>query len=687
MDFFRNRFNIINIVCIIIAGILLSGVFNLQLLQGMYYRELANKRLYKSMPIKAPRGDITDRYGRSLVTSKMAFCVQINDEHLPDRDFNKMLNSLIDLTRLYDKQYQDNLPLTANHPFVFRFNDSIPGVNNEGKWKTEMNLPLNATPDEVLLMLRDKYSIDSSLPINDIRALVGIRYDMAQRLFNTRNPFLFIKDANIDLVTRLKENRRDFPGVIIYTEPVREYPNGNLGAHFLGYVDIIYKDEYDKLKDKGYGMNDSLGKAGIEQKLEESLRGQDGRSSIEFASQDAQLKIIDSIPPRQGKEVSLTVDANVQKAAEQGLESAVKSLKGIGINDVGGGSVVAVQVNTGDVLAMATYPTYDIEKFKQKYSQLLKDELKPMLNRAISGTYAPGSTFKLLTSVAGLEEGVITPSEYIDCVGRYNYYAPSYTPMCLVYREFGQVHGPVNTVKALEVSCNYYFFEVGRRLTIEKLNVYGKKFGFGLPTGIDIDGEPITERNTVGIFAGPEFSKLMGSTWYPGNTLQAAIGQSDHMFTPLQIADYVNTIASDGKRYQPHIIKQIQNIETGEITGKTQPKVVETVSMKPSTKKTVYDGMRAVANSGTAVKVFKDAGYITCAKTGTAEVPSGTSNSLFVAFAPYDNPQIAVACVIEHGGATGQGMYIASIARKVIDAYLFSAPSERDTVANNTLLR
>jgi penicillin-binding protein 2 len=377
--------------------------------------------------------------------------------------------------------------------------------------------------------------------------------------------------------------------------------------------------------------------------------------------------------PQPGNNVFLTLDIKLQEAVEDALS---RYLAGQEENE--GAAAVAIDVSSGDVLAAASYPTYDLADFNTEYSSLLQDPLRPMFNRAFQGTYAPGSTFKMVTAVAGLEEGVITPETKILDTGKFTAYE-DYQPMCWLYRQYGRTHGRINVSKALEVSCNVFFYTVAYQLGIDKLNQYTTMFGLGRSTGIELP-------EYTGVMAGPAFSASRGLTWWGGNTLAAAIGQSDNQFTPLQLANYVATLVNGGTHYSAHLLKRVTTYDFREEVAEYTPQVMDTISLKDSTIEAVKEGMLAVTQQGgSTYKYFKDLDVKVGAKTGSAQVSvSAISNAVFVCFAPYDNPQIALALVVEKGGT---GAELGALASEILK-YYFSAESAMDRLdGENTLLR
>ncbi len=652
----RDMFPRITIIIVLTVLFLLAVVFrlfSLQIVKGAEYAEASMKRLVKTIPLKAQRGEILDRYGRVIVSSQITYNLEISQYKKDKKWVNDVVYSLILLMEKENQDYMENLPV-SDKPYTYtQSEESIQ------KYLSDMELSESLSPEECVAALVERYGISDSIPESYHRKVAAVRAEMEVREFSQNNSFVFAENVNMNVVTVIKENDQSYPGVNIMTSYDRLYPE-KVSPHVLGRVGLIYKEEYDELKDLGYGYTDIIGKEGIEKVFDLELKGKDGVLKVE---QNELGKITDTevlknaVP---GSDIILTLDLNLQKRAEQALEDVIMELRQT-IYDVGGGAITVVDVHTGEILAMASYPDYDIETFLEDYNKNYNNPLNPFWNRAISGTYAPGSTFKILTSLAVLEEGIISTGEQIYDQGKYMFFR-DYQPTCHVYP--GN-HGYVNVSDAIKVSCNYYFYETGRLLGIEKLNEYAKKVGLGEYTGIEISGEE------KGIVAGPAYREKIGSVWYPGDTLQASIGQSDNLFTPLQLANYIATVVNGGTRYEAHLLYKIKDYTTGDIK-EVQPKAVEQISIQPQNYKAIMEGMRSVTEDGTASNVFQDFPIAVGGKTGTAEVP-GTNNGLFVAFAPYENPKIAISVVVEHGA---HGNSIAPAAREVIEEYFKNAEIE-----------
>lgn len=676
-----SRYYIISVIVVLLTVVIFAKLFNLQVVNGVTYREQSEKRLLRSTTVTATRGEITDRYGRPLVTSRMGFNLVAYKEYIEKGLLNQLILETINILEQYDVSYYDTLPISQDGEFSFDSPDYTAETieKNIHEFKENNGFGSSMSAKQILDKLIEKYEIDNKYSKEEKRKIAGVRFEMELRSFNSSTPYTIATDVPMEVVSYIREQNNKFTGINVSVEPIRVNVNGTIASHILGRVGRIYKEEYDVLREKGYGMNDILGKDGIEKIMEDYLKGTDGIQSIEQSIDGRTMKVLETQEPVPGNNVILTLDLELQKIAEDSLAQTIQNMstnpESYGAS---AGAVVVVDVNSGEILAIASYPTFNQNTFNADYKSLLENDAKPMWNRAISGTYAPGSTFKMLTAVAALESGVTTTNEIINDLGIYRYYESSgYAPKCWIFTDTGRTHGNQNVVQAIENSCNYYFYEVGRRMGIDKLAEYGKKFGLGEYTGIELSGE------SKGIFASREYREKIDAVWYPGDTLQASIGQSDHLFTPIQLANYVATLANGGTRYKLHLIKEIKSGIDSKTIYKNEPEIIDQVEISDENYKAIIDGMKAVSETGTASNVFAGYPVPVGGKTGTASVPVGTANALFVAVAPLDDPQIAIAIVIEHGG---HGNYAAPIAKNIISYYMQLDAVSETTVPQNTLI-
>lgn len=662
------RFIGVIVVALLVFASYAFVLFKMQVIDGEYYKEQSERKIYSTESITASRGNICDRNGELLVTNKTVYTVKFSRALLPTDKQNDIILSMCNLLKNKQEEYYDLLPISDKAPYSF-LEENEDSLKRIEKLKEKYSLENDASAAQVMEQLVKSYKIDGSLPSYDKRIIAGVRYSMEQSSFSSSNPYIFASDISVTTVSTIKELSEDYPGVDIDTESKRIYTTPYLASHLLGRVDKIYAEEYPELSEKGYKMNDYVGKDGIEKAMEDYLRGTDGVKLIERDSNGRVLAVTTVEEPVAGNNVILTIDKTLQEVAQQSLADTIKNISNGGKYkankegaDACAGAAVVIDVDSGELLAAVSEPNFDLSTFTQNYSELYNDDLLPMFNRAFMGTYAPGSTFKMATGIAGLEEGYITPNTLIRDLGVYTKY-PDYKPQCWVYDDYGSTHGSINVSVALEKSCNYFFYETADIMGIESLNLYCKKLGLGEKTGVELP-------EYSGTLAGPQSRQKAGGTWYPGDTLQAAIGQSDNLFTPLQLANYVATIVNGGTRYKTHLVKSVNDSATGVGIMEQTIQAVEMLEMKDENYHAVMYGMKLAAQSGTASNLFYNYKVGVGAKTGTASVPKGTANGVFVAFAPYDDPEIAVCVIVEHGA---HGNYVGTVAKAVFDEYFKDA--------------
>lgn len=514
-----------------------------------------------------------------------------------------------------------------------------------------------------------------------VRDAAGVLYEQLLRTKGVnQTAYRFAADVNIDFISRVKE--LSLPGVVIEATTTRQY-HTTYAAHLLGRVAAIDPDEwtsYYKTADidgdgePDYQMNDTVGKEGAERAFENYLRGSSGVRALERNTSGKVVSETWLTDPKPGNNVVLTIDLDLQGTVEDVLANSIPKLSS---KEVEGAACVILDVNNGDVLASASYPTFSLATYGQDIAQNSSNPLKPLTNRALTGTYPPGSTFKMVTAIAGLEEGIITPSTKILDKGAYTYY-PGTPPKCWIYRQHGTTHGLVNVSEAIKVSCNYFFYDVGRRLGIDRLVDYATRFGLGQKTGIELGEKP-------GVMASREYTESRGQKWYDGNTLSVAIGQENSAFTPIQLANYIATLVNGGTRYSTHLLKEVKASDFTSVEYSYQPQVLSTIDIQPKNLEAVKAGMLALTSDGSVSRYFQNLGVKVGAKTGSAQISAQTeSNAVFVCFAPYDKPEIAMAIVVEHGGS---GSELGAMAADIL-SYYFSAKDSQDEVpTENTLTR
>ena len=658
------RLALLGLITLALTSVVALALFDLHLVQTAPAIVRRNDLRYNSdVKVPAARGQIFDRYGRELVTNRLSYNISLNQRQMSIADANAAGSSpdcileLIALCRREEQRYEDTFPVTFA-PYRYTEDNTDTQERRLARFLEAVGRP-GISAGELMELLRERYLIPEDYEDDDARLVAGVRYEMELRsLFYNIPPYIFAEDVSIRLITLIEERR--LPGVIIDAVAAREYQT-DYAAHLLGRVGPIFDDEYDRLKNQGYQLDAIIGKEGIEKAAESWLRGVDGVKRLETTAAGQLTRESYVKEPIAGMHVFTTLDIRLQEAVERALERGIESLRATGVDNEGGqaqgGAAAVVNVNTGEILAMASYPSFDLKKFGENYSDLLNDPMRPMYNRAIAGTYPPGSTFKMCTGLAALESGIARPRTTVYDRGAYMYYAPGYTPRCT------GSHGNVNLREALKVSCNYFFYETGRLLGIEKMEAYAAKMGLGQKSGIEIDGE------RYGTLAGPEYASSQKLRWNPGDTIQSAIGQSYNAFTPLQLAVYTATIANGGLRYRPHLLKSVRSYDFSREAFDILPEVIEDLSPAPENIKEIQEGMRLVTQTGgTAARVFATYPITVAAKTGTAQTATASrpDNGVFVAYAPFGNPEIAVAVVVEKGAG---GSRVAPIARDIFTAY------------------
>lgn len=671
------RFNIINVLVYLIGIVLIFQLFNLQVVNGQSYREQSNTRLSRVTTIKAARGSILDRTGNELAGVKTENNIEIYKTNIANDELNESLLNLVNLLNQYQVQYQDTFPIKIN-PFEFT-------INNEelANWKKKYKIAEEATAEEAFYKFKDKYEIKNE-NVEDIRKVISMRYIITTTGYSATKSITIATNVREEVVAQISERNSDFPGISISTKAGRTYLAGNLASHVIGYTGKIKEDEYNENKDN-YDIDDIIGKTGVEYVFEKYLKGQDGEKQIEMSVDGTITGEYVSKNATAGSDVVLTIDANLQQVTEKSLENCINKIKSGGFSqtyDAQGGAAVVMNVNTGEVLATASYPTYEPQWFvggisQENWAYLRDDSRHPQLNKATQSTYEPGSTFKMVTAIAGLETGAITTKERINDTGIYKKYNSEWK--CWYYTSYHRGHGYQNVTQALQHSCNYFFYETGDRMGIDNLAKYALHFGLGKKTGIELPNEK------AGAVASKEtYSKIRnGAKMGPGDTLNASIGQGDNNFTPMQIAKYISSIANGGTVVNPTIIKSILNSDNTEVSREEIEKYTneklgnentdDGITISSESIAVAKEGMRMAASEagGTAYNIFKNFNQEVAGKTGSAEAGKDKNgndivNAWFVCFAPFEKPEVAVVVMIENGG---HGNYAAEVARDVLTQY------------------
>lgn len=656
-------------VCIIITlaffAIFTARLVDWQLIHGSEYSELAKRSTSYTVKTDATRGEILDKNGSGLVVNTTRYKIVIDKLYVNEDTLDANLLSLINLMDLSGDKWEDTLPIALLGSTFFYKNDSESEIS-ELLSEDFLNLDKNTTAPDCFNSLVKRYEIDERLSLKEQRNLVSVHYNMELTGYSNSNPYIFAKDIKRSTVSTVSENTQGVSGIDVQTYLVRTAQDACLAPHILGALGSITEEEYDDLKggEKTYSLTDNVGKFGIELAFENQLKGEGGMKIIKRNSDGTIVDTVETIDSKPGNTVYLTLDKKLQKTAVKSLAENVKAAKEQGVaekqssgkngcgEDCETGAAVMLSVKDFSVLAAASYPTYDLNKYSEYgnyYVKLSENKNSPMYNRISVGSFACGSVYKPCVACAALEEKTISTDTEIFCKQEYDYY-PSNVVHCMHY------HGDLNVTGAIARSCNYFFAETGRRLGIETMYLYSEKFGLGEYTGIEIE-------ESKGTLAGRD-----STNWMPGNTVQAAIGQSDNAFTPLQLATYAATLANDGTRLKTHVVSKITDYERkNNVQDYSRPVVVDNCAVSQKNLEIVQKSMLEVTQNqdGTAHSMFGDYKVKVAAKTGTAE-NAGSDHTTFICYAPYDKPEVAVAVVIEHGA---KGRYSMQVAKDLLDGY------------------
>ena len=650
-------------------------LFNMQIINGEKYASEGSSSVSVSS-VKATRGEILDRNGKVLVGNRQGNAVVFDAAEFPpfsqQEKRNEIILSLINVFEKCNAEWIIEFPIFINSNGQYEFvADSDFEIK---KMLAEDMLDLNryATPDDCMKQLVTNYKLENYSKEEALK-IAAVCYQMKLNAFNKANPYKFAEDVDATVVSYIKELNSVYTGVDVEIETYREYYDGTLAPHILGMVGSIDAEEYAELKEKGYAMNDVVGKSGIEQVMEEYLKGESGEKTVTTNS-DGSVKTEFTKEVKNGNSIILTLDADLQKIAQDALKEKCDSIESLVPH---GGAVVALNCNTGEVLAMATYPSYDITSYSEDYSKLLKNRASPLWNRAVQSIYAPGSTSKPSTALAALEENIIDENSIYDCHYSYRYLDMGFR--CIPRHKDHNI----DVREALQDSCNIFFYKVSQELGVEKMNTYRQLLCLGQSTGFEIP-------ENTGVLDSPSYRTSINQVWRPGFTLQSAIGQAANVFTPLQLANYCGTIANGGTRYNLNIVKEIKSFDLTESVLKKEPTVAVETGISDKNITIVKQGMRRViTNSYTLTNGIGK--VVECAaKTGTSQVEHkvyGTkkvlTNGFFITFAPYEEPEIAIAVAIE-GGQSGASC--SSVAQAIYEEYFKTQETNTDNNQTGELL-
>lgn len=695
----KRRFRLF-LICIIVSfSVFFVDLFRIQIVHAAdnTSQRIAMSSVESTIP--AARGEILDRNGVPLVTNQQVNSVYINAQYFPStkqqEERNAILQKLIHLAEKYGVAWNDNLPLELDEKGNVRFKPDSESEIAFLKSKAVLHLNSYATAENCFTRLVEKFKLEE-YPKADALKIASVCYSFKKISFSADHPFVFADEVTDEFAAKIEENRTELRGVEVKITTKRHIADGTIAPHIIGLVGKLDANEYTKHKNeynalledesltdaqkkeaalRAYSMDDTIGKFGLEAAMEDYLRGTNGIMTTVTDSNGYKTSEITRAPVA-GNSIILTIDSVLQKKVQDALANFAEtySLKETGVPPVG--SAVVMDVKTGGILACATYPSYDLNTYYDNYAALSKDKASPLWNRALKSTYAPGSTLKPAIALAGLEENVINEKTKINCTRIYQRF-PDMNFKCLQIKHSGNID--VRT--AIFRSCNIFFYETGFNLGIDRMNDYCTRFGLGQKTGIEIP-------ESKGVLASRAYKESHGQIWHHGDTVQAAIGQSDNLFTPLQLASYVSTLANGGTRYQAHFVKSIKSSDYENTILTKDGTVLGEVGASKKNIDVVTDGMHML---GANTRAFKDLPVQVAAKTGTAQFKlkidgrliEGT-NGFMISFAPYENPEIAVVVAVENldGGAV-----TAILASEIYKAYFEDNSTVTPEQGYNTVLR
>ena len=661
----RIRYNIITILVYIIGIVLLVQLFNLQIVHGEEYRETSNTKLTRESILEADRGDIKDSSGTTIATVDAQYSIVLYKTKVSNETLNNTILKLLNILSTNGDSYVDNFLIDVN-PYRFKLEEE----DSQRKWKKANNIDENATAEETFNYFKNKYGITTD-NVEDARKILAIRYEISYKGYSNTKSIEIASNISRQSLLQIKERNSEFPGVEVTEKSIRIYPLQNTASHIIGRIGKIESSELEGNEDT-YDQNDIIGKSGIEYVFEKYLKGKNGIKQIDMNVDGTITDEYISEEAISGCDVILTIDSKLQAVTEEALKNNIDKIASLGYGADAGAAVV-MNIKTGEVIAMASYPDYNPSDFvngidTNTWNYYINGDTKPLENKAISAMYSPGSTYKMVTAIAGLETGAITTKEKIRDTGIYRKYNSSWK----CWNSSG--HGYLNVSEAIQHSCNYFFYEVGDRIGIDTLSKYSYYLGLGHKTGIELKGE------ISGVLANNQIAEQENRVWNPGETISAAIGQSYNTFTPLQMAKYVSMIANRGKKLDVTIVKSIvrpdgSEVPRDEYEGYVNDKLgleqdnIEEMSFKEENINAILEGMRGVTSEsgGTAYSTFRDFNIEVGGKTGSAQTGiEGKTNAWFVGFAPFDDPEIAIVVFVRNGE---HGSYTAEVARDIIAQY------------------
>ena len=676
MDRITTKNRVIAVACLfgIIIAVFVCTLIKVQIIDADLYSATGSVSSRTSV-VRATRGEILDRNGNPLVTNRQGNSVIFENTNFPtsDSERNALIYSLIQLFDVNHEEWVDDLPIYILPNGAFAFEPDRDYDISVMKGRDLLNLNDYATAQNCMDALVAMFHLEEYSDA-DARKIAAVRYNMKRLAFSASYPYTFAEDVSTKLVAKIKENSAYYKGITVEIVSYREYADGEIAPHILGVVGAIDAEQYAELKDKGYGLNDVIGKSGLESALENELRGTDGKRLISTNADGTKSSTVIE-PPRQGNTVITTLDTHLQKVVQDSLRD---TLNAISKPIPSAGAAVVLKVNTGEVLACATYPTYDISTYNEDYDELAADkDSNPLYNRALLSTYEPGSTIKMSVGLAALEEGIIDDETQVFCNGTYKYLEQNFK--C----EQAHTTSFQNIYTALSESCNSFFYDCGKNLGYAKMNEYRTMLGLAQKTGIELS-------ESVGVMDSPEYRASLNQPWYAGYNIQTAIGQGN-LFTPIQLANYCAILANGGTRYSLHFVKSIKSYDYSETVLEKTPEILGKSGFRPENLDIIKRGMYRFCNIGYGAKYFRDLPVEVAGKTGTSQARwTGSNkrtikinNAFFVSFAPYDDPEIAL-CIVGEGVSTSTALL--PIATDIYNYYFSTGGTVNGAQSENQLI-
>jgi len=674
------RMSKVRATLLIVAFAILLGIFVLRLYDLQIIEtggKTNNQATFTTLTrVKAARGDILDRNGNLLVGNRASYDLIVNHYVLLNAEgTNQNLLRLVKRCEEVGITYTEHFPISQERPFTYtldQYNSTWQSyfqqfLNYMGGLDSDITAPL------LVDKLRERYRIPAEWTDDEARKVIGLLYEMTLRKCVRALPtYVFMVDASeADLSAIVELN---IPGMKVEASTVREYASP-YAAHILGYVGAMNAEQWEYYKNiPGYEMDAEIGQDGLEAAYEEYLHGIDGWRLDTVTVDGTLVSSVYQQEPKAGSNVEVSIDLNLQMAGEDRLAQVIEELraqepdkngKPKDGHDAEGGAFVAMDVKTGQILASGSYPTYDLNTFFEDYDELLKQEFDPLYNRALLATYPPGSTYKMSMVVAAMESKLIDGNTTIRDKGKFS--IGDWTIYCLQYTDYGNTHGTVNAAQALQMSCNYFFYELGSKISLSAMDSTAKGFGLGEKTGVELPeyiGHRANAETKAELYTGDN------AQWYTGDQVLAAIGQSENRFTPLQLCVYTSTLANKGNRYKATFLNRVVSADYRNLLLENKSQLVSHMDISQATYDTYSHGMYLVTSTvaGTADTTFMGYPIKVAGKTGTAETGiDGTSdNGAFVCYAPLEDPKIAIAVYVEKAGHGGS---VASVARSILDVY------------------